>query len=140
MIYLLLHLTPFAQNFLVKGMIFAVCFGNVIGFIVFIISCHDITGSREINTDTAGKSIAYGFITMAAQEVGIKEALLKKLNANYPGYTDIKYSQSDDKYTFKCKGQWYSCDFDYYNGEKLTVYKVDKTLDKIIESKKGGDS
>lgn len=91
MIYLLLHLTPFAQNFLVKGMIFAVCFGNVIGFIVFIISCHDITGSKEINTDTAGKSIAYGFITMAAimiavlaftmaaQEVGIKEILFKKI-------------------------------------------------------------
>lgn len=152
MIYLLLHLTPFAQNFLVKGMIFAVCFGNVIGFIVFIISCHDITDSREINTDTAGKSIAYGFITMAAimiavlaftiaaQEVGIKEILFKKLDANYPGYTDVKYSKSDDKYTFKCKDQWYSCNFDYYNGEKLTVYKVDKTLDKIIESQKGGNS
>lgn len=145
MIYLLLHLTPFAQNFLIKGMIFAVCFGNVIGFIVFIISCHDI-GSREINTDTAGKSIAYGFITMAAimiavlaftmaaQEVGIKEILFKKLDANYSGYTDVKYSKSDNEYTFKCKGQWYSCSFDYYNKEKLTVYKVDKTLDKIIES------
>ena len=70
MIYFLSHLTPFAQNFLVKGMIFAVCFGNVIGFIVFIISCHDI-GSREINTDTAGKSIAYGFITMAAIMIAV---------------------------------------------------------------------
>jgi hypothetical protein len=148
MIYFLSHLTSFAQNFLVKGMIFAVFFGIAIGLIVLLVSCHDIhdiTGFKMIDTDAVDRSTAYGLITMvtimtavlaftmAAQEVGIKEAFFKKLDANYSGYTDVKYSKSDDKYTFKCKDQWYSCDFDYYNGEKLTVYKVDKTLDKTIE-------
>lgn len=152
MFYLLSHLTSFAQNFLIKGMIFAVIFGIAIGIIVFLVSHHELTAFERITTDDVSRSIAYGLLsmavimiavlafTMAAQEVGIKEAFLKKLNANYPGYTDIKYSQSDDKYIFKCKGQWYSCDFNYYNKEKLTVYKVDKTLDKIIESQKGGNS
>lgn len=145
MFYLLSHLTPFAQNFLVKGMIFAVFFGIAIGLIVFLVSRHELTAFEKITTDDVGRSIAYGLLamavimiavfafTLAAQNVGIKEALFKKLDANYPGYTDIKYSQSDDKYTFKCKDQWYSCDFDYYNGEKLTVYKVDKELDKTID-------
>lgn len=141
MIYFLSHLTSFAQNFLIKGMIFAVFFGIAIGLIVFLVSRHELTAS----TDDVGRSIAYGLLamavimvmifafTMAAQEVGIKKALFKKLDTNYPGYTDVKYSQSDDTYTFKCKDQWYSCDFDYYNGEKLTVYKIDKEIDKTIE-------
>ncbi len=145
MIYLLSHLTSFAQNFLVKGMVFAVIFGIAIGIIVFLVSHHELTAFERITTDDVSRSIAYGLLamavimiavfafTMVAQEVGIKEALFKKLDTNYPGYTDVKYSQSDDTYTFKCKDQWYSCDFDYYNGKKLTVYKVDKTLDKTIE-------
>lgn len=145
MFYLLSHLTPFAQNFLVKGMVFAVFFGIAIGLIVFLVSRYELTAFEKITTDDVGRSIAYGLLamaaimvmifafTMAAQEVGIKEAFLKKLDVNYPGYTDIKYSQSDDTYTFKCKDQWYSCNFDYYNGEKLTVYKVDKELDKTVE-------
>lgn len=145
MFYFLSHLTPFAQNFLVKGMVFAVFFGIAIGLIVFLISRHELTAFEKITTDDVGRSIAYGLLamavimiitfafTMAAQEVGIKENLFKKLNVNYPGYTDVKYSQSDDTYTFKCKDQWYSCDFDYYDGEKLTVYKVDKELDKTID-------
>lgn len=145
MIYFLSHLTPFAQNFLVKGMVFAVFFGIAIGLIVFLVSRHELTAFEKITTDDVGRSIAYGLLAMAAimvirfaftmeaQEVGIRKALLKKLDTNYPGYTDIKYSQSDDTYTFKCKNQWYSCDFDYYNGEKLTVYKIDKELDKVIE-------
>lgn len=145
MFYLLSHLTSFAQNFLVKGMVFAVFFGIAIGLIVFLVSRHELTAFEKITTDNVGRPIAYGLLamaaimvmifafTMAAQEVGIKEALFKKLDVNYPGYTDVKYSQSDDTYTFKCKDQWYSCDFDYYNGEKLTVYKIDKELDKAIE-------
>lgn len=145
MFYLLSHLTPFAQNFLIKGMVFAVFFGIAIGLIVFLVSRHELTAFEKITTDDVGRSVAYGLLamaaimvmifafTMTAQEVGIKEALFKKLDANYPGYTDIKYSQSDDTYTFKCKDQWYSCDFDYYNGEKLTVYKIDKEFDKAIE-------
>lgn len=145
MIYFLSHLTIFAQNFLIKGMIFAVFFGVAIGFIVFFVSRHDIIGFKKISADNVGKSVAYGLLSMAvimivvlaltiaAQEVGIKEVLFKKLDTNYPGYTDVKYSQSDDTYTFKCKDQWYSCDFDYYNGEKLTVYKIDKEIDKTIE-------
>ena len=72
-------------------------------------------------------------LTIAAQEVGIKEVLFKKLDANYSGYTDVKYSRSEDEYIFKYKDQWYSCVFDYYNGEKLTVYKIDKTIDEIIK-------
>lgn len=126
-------------------MVFAVFFGITIGLIVFLVSRHELTAFEKITTDDVGRSIAYGLLamaaimvmifafTMAAQEVGIKESFLKKLDANYPGYTDIKYSQSDDTYTFKCKDQWYSCDFDYYNGEKLTIYKVDKDLDKTVE-------
>lgn len=126
-------------------MIFAVFFGVAIGFIVFFVSRHDIIGFKKISADNVGKSVAYGLLSMAvimivvlaltiaAQEVGIKEVLFKKLDTNYPGYTDVKYSQSDDTYTFKCKDQWYSCDFDYYNGEKLTVYKIDKEIDKTIE-------
>ena len=110
-----------------------------------MVSRHELTASERITTDDVGRSIAYGLLamavimvmifafTMAAQEVGIKKALFKKLDTNYPGYTDVKYSQSDDTYTFKCKDQWYSCDFDYYNGEKLTVYKIDKEIDKTIE-------
>ena len=149
MFYLLSHLTPFAQNFLVKGMVFAVFFGIAIGLIVFLVSRHELTAFERITTDDVGRSVAYGLLamavimiitfafTMAAQEVGIKEVLFKKLDTNYPGYTDVKYSQSDDTYTFKCKNQWYSCDFDYYNGEKLTVYKVDKELDKTVEQQKG---
>lgn len=145
MFYLLSHLTSFAQNFLTKGMIFAVIFGIAIGLIVFLVSRHELTAFERITTDNVGRSIAYGLLamavimiitfafTMAAQEVGIKEALFKKLDTNYSGYTDVKYSQSDDTYTFKCKNQWYSCDFDYYDGEKLTVYKVDKELDKTID-------
>lgn len=145
MFYFLSHLTPFAQNFLVKGMVFAVFFGIAIGLIVFLVSRHELTAFERITTDDVGRSVAYGLLamavimiitfafTMAAQEVGIKEALFKKLDTNYSGYTDVKYSQSDDTYTFKCKNQWYSCDFDYYDGEKLTVYKVDKELDKTID-------
>ena len=141
MIYFLSHLTSFAQNFLIKGMIFAVFFGIAIGLIVFLVSRHELTAFERITTDDVGRSIAYGLLAMAvimvmifaAQEVGIKKALFKKLDTNYPGYTDVKYSQSDDTYTFKCKDQWYSCDFDYYNGEKLTVYKIDKEIDKTIE-------
>lgn len=145
MIYFLSHLTSFAQNFLIKGMIFAVFFGIAIGLIVFLVSRHELTAFERITTDDIGQSITYGLLamtvimiamlafTIVAQEVGIKEVLFKKLDANYPGYTDVKYSKSDDKYTFKCKDQWYLCDFDYYNGEKLTVYKIDKTLDKAIE-------
>lgn len=145
MIYFLSHLTSFAQNFLIKGMIFAVFFGIAIGLIVFLVSRHELTAFERITTDDVDRSTAYGLITMvtimtavlaftmAAQEVGIKEALFKKLDTNYPGYMDVKYSQSDDTYTFKCKGQWYSCDFDYYDGEKLIVYKVDKELDKTID-------
>lgn len=145
MIYFLSNLTSFAQNFLIKGMIFAVFFGIAIGLIVFLVSRHELTAFERITTDDVGRSIAYGLLamavimvmifafTMAAQEVGIKKALFKKLDTNYPGYTDVKYSQSDDTYTFKCKDQWYSCDFDYYNGEKLTVYKIDKEIDKTIE-------
>lgn len=145
MIYFLSHLTSFAQNFLIKGMIFAVFFGIAIGLIVFLVSRHELTAFERITTDDIGQSITYGLLamtvimiamlafTIVAQEVGIKEVLFKKLDANYPGYTDVKYSKSDDKYTFKCKDQWYSCDFDYYNGEKLTVYKVNKTFDKAIE-------
>lgn len=145
MIYFLSHLTSFAQNFLIKGMIFAVFFGIAIGLIVFLVSRHELTAFERITTDDVGRSIAYGLLamavimvmifafTMVAQEVGIKKALFKKLDTNYPGYTDVKYSQSDDTYTFKCKDQWYSCDFDYYNGEKLTVYKIDKEIDKTIE-------
>lgn len=145
MFYLLSHLTIFAQNFLIKGMIFAVFFGVAIGFIVFFVSRHDIIGFKKISADNVGKSVVYGLIamaaimivvltiTIAAQEVGIKEVLFKKLDANYSGYTDIKYSRSEDEYIFKYKDQWYSCDFDYYNGEKLTVYKIDKTIDEIIK-------
>lgn len=145
MFYLLSHLTIFAQNFLIKGMIFAVFFGVAIGFIVFFVSRHDIIGFKKISTDNVGKSVVYGLIamaaimivalalTIAAQEVGIKEVLFKKLDANYSGYTDVKYSRSEDEYIFKYKDQWYSCDFDYYNGEKLTVYKIDKEIDKTIE-------
>lgn len=145
MFYLLSHLTIFAQNFLIKGMIFAVFFGVAIGFIVFFVSRHDIIGFKKISADNVGKSVVYGLIamaaiiivvlalTIAAQEVGIKEVLFKKLNANYSGYTDVKYSRSEDEYIFKYKDQWYSCDFDYYNGEKLTVYKIDKTIDEIIK-------
>ena len=145
MIYFLSHLTSFAQNFLIKGMIFAVFFGIVISLFVLLDSRYDLTGFEKIIIDDVSRSIFYGLITMlvimttvlaftmAAQEVGIKEALFKKLDANYPGYTDIKYLQSDDTYAFKCKDQWYSCDFDYYNGEKLTVYKIDKELNKTIE-------
>ncbi len=145
MFYLLSHLTIFAQNFLIKGMIFAVFFGVAIGFIVFFVSRHDIIGFKKISTDNVGKSVVYGLIamaaimivalalTIAAQEVGIKEVLFKKLDANYSGYTDVKYSRSEDEYIFKYKDQWYSCDFDYYNGEKLTVYKIDKTIDEIIK-------
>ncbi len=145
MFYLLSHLTIFAQNFLIKGMIFAVFFGVAIGFIVFFVSRHDIIGFKKISADNVGKSVVYGLIamaaimivvlalTIAAQEVGIKEVLFKKLDANYSGYTDVKYSRSEDEYIFKYKDQWYSCDFDYYNGEKLTVYKIDKTIDEIIK-------
>lgn len=145
MFYLLSHLTIFAQNFLIKGMIFAVFFGVAIGFIVFLVSHHDIIGFKKISADNVGKSVVYGLIamaaimivvltlTIAAQEVGIKEVLFKKLDANYSGYTDVKYSRSEDEYIFKYKDQWYSCDFDYYNGEKLTVYKIDKTIDEIIK-------
>lgn len=145
MFYLLSHLTIFAQNFLIKGMIFAVFFGVAIGFIVFLVSRHDIIGFKKISADNVGKSVVYGLIamaaimivvlalTIAAQEVGIKEVLFKKLDANYSGYMDIKYSRSEDEYIFKYKDQWYSCDFDYYNGEKLTVYKIDKTIDEIIK-------
>lgn len=145
MFYLLSHLTIFAQNFLTKGMIFAVFFGVAIGFIVFFVSRHDIIGFKKISADNVGKSVVYGLIamaaimivvlalTIAAQEVGIKEVLFKKLDANYSGYTDVKYSRSEDEYIFKYKDQWYSCDFDYYNGEKLTVYKIDKTIDEIIK-------
>ncbi len=117
MIYFLSHLTSFAQNFLIKGMIFAVFFGIAIGLIVFLVSRHELTAFERITTDDVGRSIAYGLLamavimvmifafTMAAQEVGIKKALFKKLDTNYPGYTDVKYSQSDDTYTFKCKDQ-----------------------------------
>ena len=145
MFYLLSHLTIFAKNFLIKGMIFAVFFGVAIGFIVFFVSRHDIIGFKKISADNVGKSVVYGLIamaaimivvlalTIAAQEVGIKEVLFKKLDANYSGYTDVKYSRSEDEYIFKYKDQWYSCDFDYYNGEKLTVYKIDKTIDEIIK-------
>lgn len=145
MFYLLSHLTIFAQNFLIKGMIFAVFFGVAIGFIVFFVSRHDIIGFKKISADNVGKSVVYGLIamaaimivvlalTIAAQEVGIKEVLFKKLDANYSGYTDVKYSRSEDEYIFKYKDQWYSCVFDYYNGEKLTVYKIDKTIDEIIK-------
>lgn len=145
MFYLLSHLTIFAQNFLIKGIIFAVFFGVAIGFIVFFVSRHDIIGFKKISADNVGKSVVYGLIamaaimivvltlTIAAQEVGIKEVLFKKLDANYSGYTDVKYSRSEDEYIFKYKDQWYSCDFDYYNGEKLTVYKIDKTIDEIIK-------
>lgn len=145
MFYLLSHLTIFAQNFLIKGMIFAVFFGVAIGFIVFFVSRHDIIGFKKISADNVGKSVVYGLIamaaimivvlalTIAAQEVGIKEVLFKKLDVNYSGYTDVKYSRSEDEYIFKYKDQWYSCDFDYYNGEKLTVYKIDKTIDEIIK-------
>lgn len=48
MFYLLSHLTIFAQNFLIKGMIFAVFFGVAIGFIVFFVSRHDIIGFKKI--------------------------------------------------------------------------------------------
>lgn len=145
MFYLLSHLTIFAQNFLIKGIIFAVFFGVAIGFIVFFVSRHDIIGFKKNSADNVGKSVVYGLIamaaimivvltlTIAAQEVGIKEVLFKKLDANYSGYTDVKYSRSEDEYIFKYKDQWYSCDFDYYNGEKLTVYKIDKTIDEIIK-------
>ena len=145
MFYLLSHLTIFAQNFLIKGMIFAVFFGVAIGFIVFFVFRHDIIGFKKISADNVGKSVVYGLIamaaimivvlalTIAAQEVDIKEVLFKKLDANYSGYTDVKYSRSEDEYIFKYKDQWYSCDFDYYNGEKLTVYKIDKTIDEIIK-------
>ena len=34
---------------------------------------------------------------------------------------------------FKYKDQWYLCNFDYYDGEELTVYKIDKTVNKIIK-------
>lgn len=47
MFYLLSHLTIFAQNFLIKGMIFAVFFGVAIGFIVFFVSRHDIIGFKK---------------------------------------------------------------------------------------------
>lgn len=145
MFYLLSHLTIFAQNSLIKGMIFAVFFGVAIGFIVFFVSRHDIIGFKKFSADNVGKSVAYGLLSMAvimivvlaltiaAQEVGIKEVLFKKLDANYSGYTDVKYSRSEDEYIFKYKDQWYSCDFDYYNGEKLTVYKIDKAIDEIIK-------
>ena len=145
MFYLLSHLTIFAQNFLIKGMIFAVFFGVAIGFIVFFVSRHDIIGFKKISADNVGKSVVYGLIamaaimivvlalTIAAQEVGIKEVLFKKLDANYSGYTDVKYSRSEDEYIFKYKDQWYSCNFDYYDGEELTVYKIDKTVNKIIK-------
>lgn len=145
MIYFLSHLTSFAQNFLIKGMIFAVFFGIAIGLIVFLVSRHELTAFERITTDDVDRSTAYGLITMvtimtavlaftiAAQEVGIKEVLFKKLDANYSGYTDVKYSRSEDEYIFKYKDQWYSCDFDYYDGEKLIVYKVDKELDKTID-------
>lgn len=118
---------------------------SLLVLLCFLVSRHELTAFERITTDDVGRSIAYGLLamavimvmifafTMAAQEVGIKKALFKKLDTNYPGYTDVKYSQSDDTYTFKCKDQWYSCDFDYYNGEKLTVYKIDKEIDKTIE-------
>lgn len=47
MFYLLSHLTIFAQNFLIKGMIFVVFFGVAIGFIVFFVSRHDIIGFKK---------------------------------------------------------------------------------------------
>lgn len=96
MIYFLSHLTSFAQNFLIKGMIFAVFFGIAIGLIVFLVSRHELTAFERITTDDVGRSIAYGLLamavimvmifafTMAAQEVGIKKALFKKLDTNYP--------------------------------------------------------
>lgn len=66
--------------------------------------------------------------------------MIKKVSRDHENYEVnsadkiMVYNRLGKLYTDEdLKDQWYSCDFDYYNGEKLTVYKIDKEIDKTIE-------